>query len=70
MQETFAFATAIFFYLAMLPDAGLQKRANFSTLFAGLAGTGFEPGPPAWQAAALTAQPFTTTLARSKPTLI
>jgi hypothetical protein len=38
------------------PDAGLQKRATFSTLNVVLAGTGIELGPSAWQAAALTAQ--------------
>jgi hypothetical protein len=37
-----------------------QKRATFSTLNVGLAGTGIEPGPPAWQAVALIAQPSTT----------
>jgi hypothetical protein len=40
-------------------DAGLQKRATFSTLNIGLAGLGIKPGPPAWQAVALTAQPST-----------
>jgi hypothetical protein len=46
------------------PGAGLQKRANFSTLIIGLAGTLFPlvPGSPARQAAALIAQPFTMTL--------
>jgi hypothetical protein len=67
--NTFACATAILLTLfiisiAMLenvhPDAGLQKRATFSTLNVGLAGIGNEPGPPAWQAEALTAQPSTT----------
>jgi hypothetical protein len=50
--NTFAFATAIC-YLAIKcncsacsvpPDAGLQKRGNFSTLIVGLA----ETGEPAW----------------------
>jgi hypothetical protein len=69
MWDTFACATAIFLAhfiisIAVLenvpPDAGLQKRATFSTLTVGLPGPGIEPGPPACQAAALTAQPFTT----------
>jgi hypothetical protein len=47
-RNTFAFATA-FFYITVQcncgacnvpPDAGLQKRANSSTLIVGLAGTG------------------------------
>jgi hypothetical protein len=42
------------------PEAGLQKRATFSTTNVGLDETGNRPGPPAWQAAALNAQPFTT----------
>jgi hypothetical protein len=40
-------------------NAGLQKRATFSTRNVGLAGLGIKPGPPAWQAVALTAQPST-----------
>jgi hypothetical protein len=32
----------------MPSDAGLQKRATFSTLNVGLSGPGIEPGPPAW----------------------
>jgi hypothetical protein len=49
MWDTFAWATAIFlthFIISIavlenvLPDAGLQKRATFSTLNIGLAGTG------------------------------
>jgi hypothetical protein len=40
------------------PDARLQKRATFSTLNIGLAR--IKPGLLAWQAAALTAQPSTT----------
>jgi hypothetical protein len=49
MWDTFACATAIFLTyfiisIAVLenvpPDAGLQKRATFSTLYVGLAGTG------------------------------
>jgi hypothetical protein len=43
------------------PGAGLQKRANFSTLILGLDNPGIEPGPPAWFAAALNAQPSTAT---------
>jgi hypothetical protein len=71
MCDTFACATAIFLThfiisIAVLenvpPDAGLQERATYSTLNVGLAGPGIEPGPPAWQAAALTAQPSTTRL--------
>jgi hypothetical protein len=42
------------------PDAGLQKRATFSTQNVGLAGTGNQTGPPAWQAEAQAAQPSTT----------
>jgi hypothetical protein len=68
MWDTFACATAIFLThfiisIAVLenvpPYAGLQKRATFSTLKV-WPGPGIKPGPPAWQAAALTAQPSTT----------
>jgi hypothetical protein len=54
MWDTFACATAnclthFIISIAVLenvpPDAGLQKRATFSTLNVGLAGTGIEPGP-------------------------
>jgi hypothetical protein len=41
------------------PDAGLQKRATFSTLNVGLAGIGNRTRAT-WQAAALTAKPSTT----------
>jgi hypothetical protein len=69
MWDTFACATAIFvtYFITSIavlenvpPDAGLQKRATFSTLTVGLAGLGIKPGPPEWQAVALTAQPSTT----------
>jgi hypothetical protein len=49
MRYTFACATAIFltYFIILIavlenvpPDAGIQKRANFSTLNIGLAGTG------------------------------
>jgi hypothetical protein len=42
------------------PEVGLQKRDTFTTLNKVWPGAGIEPGPPAWQAAALTAQPSTT----------
>jgi hypothetical protein len=58
--NTFACATA----KRLTPDAGLQKRAIFSTLNVGLALPGIKPGPPAWQAAAITAQPSTTQIKR------
>jgi hypothetical protein len=60
------FLTHLIISIAVLenvpPDAGLHKRTTFSTLNIGLAGTGNLPGPPAWQAAALTAQPSTSPL--------
>jgi hypothetical protein len=64
MWDTFACATANIlshFIISIVvledvpPDAGLQKRDTFSTLNVGLAGPGIKPGPPAWQAAVLTA---------------
>jgi hypothetical protein len=51
------------------PDTGLQKRTTFSTLKVGLSGCIIEPGPPAWQAAALTAQPSTTPLIKVLPVM-
>jgi hypothetical protein len=69
MWDTFACATAKFlthFIISIAvpenvpPDTGLQKRATFSTLNVGLAGTGNQTRAPAWQAEALTAQPSTT----------
>jgi hypothetical protein len=69
MWDTFACASAkkltlFIISIALLknvpPDAGLQKRATISNLNIGLDGPGIKPGPSAWQAAALTAQPSTT----------
>jgi hypothetical protein len=69
MWDTFACTTAnllthFIISIAVLkkepPEAGLQKRATFSTLNVGLAGPGIKPWPPACQAAALTTQPSTT----------
>jgi hypothetical protein len=66
IRDTFACATAkklthFIISIAVLenvpPDAGLQKGDTFATLNVGLAGT----RPPAWQAAALTAQPYAYT---------
>jgi hypothetical protein len=40
MREHLRFRYCNFFYPITVPDAGLQKRANFSTLIVGLAVTG------------------------------
>jgi hypothetical protein len=69
-ENTFAFATAIFFYQTIQcncsacnvpPDTGLQKRATFSTLIIGLARTGNRTRANCVAGSGASHQPSTTT---------
>jgi hypothetical protein len=60
LQNFYLFIILISVLENVPPDAGLQKKPLFRTNRRSI-WPGIEPGPPAWHAATLTAQPSTTT---------